>query len=181
MQSTNKQETANVQVTATSLDSAGKEGSAERIGCHMADKDDSQECIDEQMAQVDKARFVCGSDVVSEEEIKTDQLHEEVDCPYLGIKQLSVDDHLPINQRPFGSENLHCTSLTECLDKFSSELTILPAHTITIPLSETENQGICDPSCTKCTLCYIISPLVCLSHTRLVREYFTGKHHALYS
>lgn len=61
----------------------------------------------------------------------------------------------------------------EYLDEFSTEHKL---HSGGIPLSGTDNQGVCDPSYTKCTLCYIISPLVCLSHTRLIQEYFIGKH-----
>lgn len=63
----------------------------------------------------------------------------------------------------------------ECLDIFSAELNVRQPHNITIPLPETENQGMCDPSSTRCTLCYMVSPLVCLSHTRILREYFIGK------
>jgi hypothetical protein len=64
---------------------------------------------------------------------------------------------------------------TECLDKFSAELNVLQPHNITMPLPKNENEGMCGPSSTECKLCYIISPLVCFSHTRLIREYFIGK------
>lgn len=60
----------------------------------------------------------------------------------------------------------------ECLDIFSAELNVHQPYNITIPLPETENQGMCDP---RCTLCYMISPLVCLSRTRILTEYFIGK------
>ena len=114
MQSADKQEIADTQVITKNQDTTEKETTAKRKVCHTSDKEDStepRELADEEMTQLDKAKWVFTSHVDNEQEIKTDQWHEEMDMPpSLGIEHLSVDDHLTINQRTSESENLHCTS-----------------------------------------------------------------------
>ena len=81
--------------------------------------------------------------------------------------------YLPQNLLLHNTDKKHLP--TEHLDGFSTKLNEYQLHSGGIHLSGTDNQGVCDPSYTKCTLCYIISLLVCLSHTRLIQEYFIGK------
>ena len=87
-----------------------KAGTTGQKGCegHMADKEESIELQELVTEQMDQSELVYSSPVDNGQEIKWD---EERDMP--PIQQLSVDDHLTINQRISESESsYHCTAST---------------------------------------------------------------------
>ena len=84
-------------------------GTTGKKGCEgcTADKEESIELQELAAEQIDRSELVYSSPVDNGQEVKWD---EERDMSL--IEQLSVDDHLTINQRMSESENSYCTVST---------------------------------------------------------------------
>lgn len=86
-----------------------KVGTTGKKGCEgrMADKEESIELQELAAKQMDRSELVYSSPVDNGQDVKWD---EERDMSL--IEQLSVDDHLTVDQRMSESENSYCTTST---------------------------------------------------------------------